>query len=260
MRVLGIALLTLAACTEHPSIVVDHASALTGWDLDGSIWWNPAPELSFYFGPKASADPDCHVLGDDVVATLDGDVIGLDHGGLVPDPNYADGSHLECSGPHFVTSVPAADTAPGSSFDLVIRDATAEIHVSLVDPFATRTIALDGGGSLVPGTTATIRWSPTTDDLEPLTTNGIPAPIVDTSMDCTPPIFPGVFLRTSDGTLIKDGNAFSFSVPSTNNQHYTLACTLGTMVYATITACDFASCKLDYRLLHAYDYPFTLTI
>ncbi len=237
------------ACIDKPTIVVEHASALARWTLEGTVWWHPTPDASLYFGPTGTGGAnDCHVLADDVFATFDGAPMALSRGGLTTDP---DTGHTECDGPSLGFPILATAT-PDAPFDVVIFDSTAEIHVSVVGVLATRSVTLDGGGSLVPGTTATVRWAPSTDDLEP------PVRYNDISLDVTPPIFPT--LHTDDGTLTKVGNAFSFAVPSTNGQHYTLSCGLDMVVYGMVSACDFASCKIELRLPGAYDFPFTLTI
>jgi hypothetical protein len=238
--------LALGACAEQPTLVVEHASALARWTIDGTVWWHPTPDVSLNFGPTGASD--CHVLAQDVSATFDGAPLALEYGGLTTDP---DTGHTECKGPSLGFPIPST-ARPDTPFDLVISDSTAEIHVSLVGVMATRSVTLDGGGSLMPGTTATVRWAPTTDDLEP------PVRYNDIALGVSPPIFPT--LHTDDGTLIRSGNAFSFAVPSTNNQHYTLSCYLDMVVYATVDTCDFASCKIELRLPGAYDFPFTLTI
>lgn len=244
-----IAALVLGACTgvDQLTVVDDHVSALSGWTIEGHIWWNPTPDVQLYLGPRGGSD--CHVLAGGARATFNGAPVDLDPGGTTTDP---DTGRPSCVTPMVAFPLPATPQAD-APFDLVISDDTATVHLGLVNAIAPRAVTLDGGGSLVPGTTATIRWTPSTDDLESTTRGGN-----DISMYCTPPIFPT--LDTGDGSLVRSGNAFSFAVPSTNNQHYTLSCYLDTIVYATVSACDLASCKVELRLPGAYDFPFQLTI
>jgi hypothetical protein len=242
--------LALGACVgfdQTPNVVVDDASALSHWGMDTTIWWHPTPDVQMYFGPSGG-DGDCHTLSGDVRAFLNGAPVGIDPGGVITDP---DTGHPECSGPTVGFPLPATPISD-APFDLVISDSTAEVHVDLVNVLAPRSVTLDGGGSLVPGTTATVRWAPSTDDLEP------PVRYNDISLDCTPPIFPT--LHTDDYTLTKSGNAFSFAVPPTNGSHYTLSCYLDLVPYATISRCDFGSCRVVLQFGGGFDFPFTLTI
>ena len=79
------------------------------------------------------------------------------------------------------------------SFDVTISDSTATLQLSIVHAFSTRSVTLDGGGSLVPGTTATVRWAPTTDDLAP------PPRFNDIVLDCNSPILPALHRRWHAG-------------------------------------------------------------
>ncbi len=257
-----VAAVTLGACTTQPTVA--HVAALASSDVHGQIYWYDANTPKLYVPLGAAPDGGCLELADDVVAALDGSPIPIEtdysggafyRGGPTTDPST---EKPACKDPViYYFPIPSLEATPTSAFDLSLSDPTATLQVSIVNAFATRSVTLDGGGSLVPGTTATVRWAPMTDELAP------PAKYNDIVLDCASVILPA--MHTADGTLIQNGNAFSFAVPQTS-QHAMLSCSLALEVHATIDACDFASCTMDLDLPGAGGgngfgyYRFTLTI
>src|SRR5262249_24379732 len=153
----------------EPTII--HVATLARSDLHGQIYWLDANTHKLFVPFGTAPKRGCLELADDVVAALDGKPIQIEtdysggafyRGGLTIDPST---EKTACKDPLIYNfPIPSTESAPTSSFDLTISDSTATLHVSIVDAFSTRSVTLDGGGSLIPGTTATVRWAPTTDE------------------------------------------------------------------------------------------------
>ena len=112
------------------------------------------------------SDGDCTLLPDDLEATLGGAPMKIDAGRW----SNTLGEGKECLAGHVSIDRGALDTAPDARLELRLADGSGDVTAILIGPFAPRTFtwASPADGTLVPGSTAQIAWSPATDTLQPI--------------------------------------------------------------------------------------------
>jgi hypothetical protein len=195
---------------------------------------------------QADASKGCPVLGDDVTITLGDTPLTGSRGGYSngwsPDP--AETQPPNCLSAWLTGPTPAS---PPSTIELSVADARGAAHMTIVAPYAQRSLAMPS--ALVPGTTAQLAWSPSSDVI------AAPASIACITPD--PGSAHDVVVATM-GPLSSDGvdvpltyasGVLSFPIPSNPTYHGPLTCYLdfGGATSQLTDCTGFASCTAYLR-------------
>lgn len=238
MRV--ILVFAIAGCVHEPShtytVGVDQLVGVEAF----FAWAGAPPTDGIALSAPEDANLNCPVLADDVTITLGGVQLEIFPGG------YDDGcgGGAICDQPPSCIRPTASALSPApapATIELQVSDSRAVARMTVVDPYVQR--AYTAPAMLVPGTTASIAWTPSTDTfaspttincVQPTTENVIPTVILEAALSPGP----------TDVALTCHNGELSFPVPSSTSYRGPLSC-LGTWtVSAPIPACEgFMHCS-----------------
>lgn len=223
-RLLAITL--VAGCTSPHDVRVVELADLTQSKAYAHIDANTV-YISIDTGSLSKPDR-CAVLAGNLQATYaDQPVFSIEPGGTV----YSSDGVAGCdSGALILAHTSVLPLAPDAQVVFRLYDGTDELRMTAIGPGAPRTITADGG-NLVPGTMATLRWSPATD-----TVFQAPGTL---RLDCSD--------RSSGLTILYEqmttaNTVWTFTVPATSYRGSLDCHVLMDAPSAGISECGFGSC------------------